>query len=261
MFDFHMHSHVSFDGQDTAWNMAMAARNTGLKEICFTDHMDYDPLNPDHNLAFTLENYHKEYHRLEVPDLVIRQGFEFGMLPDNMEQFHKDVSLRNWDYVIGSVHFTDGLDVYFPEYWAGKTAYQAILQNFEETLLCVQLHDDYDVLGHLTYLGKCGANPEKTPIFYRDYREVVDEIFRILVAKGKGIECNTSGLDRCGAFLPDREYLLRFKELGGQIVTVGSDAHHSNRVGQYCTEAARTVQEIFGYVCTFADRKPQFHTL
>ncbi len=261
MFDFHMHSHVSFDGRDRARNMVETAVNAGLREICFTDHMDYDPLNSSPKLAFDIADYNREYDDLKIPDITIRHGFEFGMLPDNQEQFRKDLNRRDWDFVIGSVHFVDGLDVYFQEYWEGKTSYQAILRSFEETLNCVQNHDDFDVLGHLTYLGKCHANPEKTPILYKDYREITDEIFKVLIAKGKGIECNTSGLDSCGALLPDAEYLRRFKELGGQIVTVGSDAHHSNRVGQYCREAAELVQEIFGYVCTFAGRKPCFHTL
>lgn len=259
MFDFHLHTHVSFDGRDTARNMAQAALKAGLKEICFTDHMDYDPLNPAHTLHFAIEEYNKEYDDLEVPGLTIRRGFEFGMLPDNAARFSHDVSLRDWDFVIGSVHFVDGLDVYFREYWEGKTPYQAILRSFDETLACVRSHNDFDVLGHLTYLGKCAANPENTPILYKDYRELTDEIFKVLISKGKGIECNTSGLDRCGVLLPDVQYLRRFKELGGQIVTVGSDAHHADRVGQHCREAAALVKEIFGYVCTFADRKPQFH--
>ena len=259
MFDFHLHTRVSFDGRDTANNMAQAAVKAGLKEICFTDHMDYDPLNPAHGLQFDIVDYNKEYDNLEIPGLVIRRGFEFGMLLDNTEQFHLDLSRSDWDFVIGSVHFVDGLDVYFDTYWEGKTPYQAILRSFEETLQCVINHDDFDVLGHLTYLGKCKANPEKTPILYKDYRELTDEIFKVLISKGKGIECNTSGLERCGALLPDDQYLRRFKELGGQIVTVGSDAHHANRVGQYCRETIETVKDIFGYVCTFAGRKPQFH--
>ena len=261
MFDFHMHSQVSFDGRDTAISMAKAAVNAGLKEICFTDHMDYDPLHPDHPLHFDIADYNKEYDSLEVPGLIIRRGFEFGMLPDNTEQFHKNVIRRDWVFVIGSVHFVDGLDVYFREYREGKTSYQAILRSFEETLTCVRNHDDFDVLGHLAYLGKCRANPEKHPILYKDYREVLDEILRLLADKGKGMECNTSGVDSCGAYLPDAEYLRRFKELGGEIVTVGSDAHHADRVGQYCMEAVQTVQDIFGYVCTFEGRIPRFHTL
>lgn len=261
MFDFHMHSQVSFDGRDSAVNMARAALDAGLKEICFTDHMDYDPLDPGRNLRFDIAHYNKEYEPLQVPGLVVRRGFEFGMLPDNREQFQMDLIRRDWDFVIGSIHFVDGLDVYFDAYWSDKTYYQAIFHGFEETLSCVKHHDDFDVLGHLTYLGKSHANPVKTPILYEAYREVVDEIFKVLVSKGKGLECNTSGLDSCSVLLPDVSYLRRFKELGGQIVTVGSDAHHSNRVGQYCKEACQVVQDIFGYVCTFADRKPQFHKL
>lgn len=65
----------------------------------------------------------------------------------------------------------------------------------------------------------------------------------------------------CGDCLPGSEYLRRFKELGGQIVTAGSDAHHANRVGQYCTDVCKAVQEVFGYVCTFESGKPQFHRL
>ena len=261
MFDFHMHSHVSFDGRDTGINMAKAAVKTGLKEICFTDHMDYDPLNPANILHFALADYNKEYDELEIPGLINRRGFEFGMLPDNRERFQKDIALRNCDFVIGSVHFVDNLDVYFSEYWEGKTSYYAILRSFEDTLTCVKNHDDFDVLGHLTYLGKCDANPEKKPILYEAYREVADEIMKILVRKGKGMEINTSGIDRCGVYLRDPVFLRRFKELGGEIVTVGSDAHHSDRVGQCCREACEIVQEIFGHVCTFAQRKPQFHTL
>lgn len=259
MFDFHLHTHVSFDGRDTACNMALAAVKAGLKEICFTDHMDYDPLNPDHDLHFDIADYNREYDGLEIPSLTIRRGFEFGMLPDNAEQFAIDASRRDWDFIIGSVHFVDGLDVYYPQFWEGKTPYHAILQSFEETLTCVRNHNDFDVLGHLTYLGKCRANPEKKAIVYEAYREVTDEIFKVLIAKGKGIECNTSGLERCNALLPDVQYLRRFKELGGQIVTVGSDAHHADRVGQYCRETVELVKDIFGYVCTFAGRKPQFH--
>jgi histidinol-phosphatase (PHP family) len=196
-----------------------------------------------------------------MPGLTIRRGFEFGMLPDNREQFLADVKLRDWDFVIGSLHFADGLDVYYSEYWEGKTPYQAILRSFEDTLQCVKHHDGFDVLGHLTYLGKCDANPEKKPILYNDYREVADEIMKILVQKGIGMEFNTSGLDRCGAYLPGPEYLRRFKELGGEIVTVGSDAHNTARVGQYTDRALTILKEIFGYVCTFENRTPIFHKL
>lgn len=73
----------------------------------------------------------------------------------------------------------------------------------------------------------------------------------MLVNKGKGLEINTSGKDRVGEFLPSYDFIKRFKELGGEIITVGSDSHDDIRVGQYISEALEIVKEIFGYVCTF----------
>jgi histidinol-phosphatase (PHP family) len=96
---------------------------------------------------------------------------------------------------------------------------------------------------------------------YEEHREIIDEILRLLARKGKGMEINTSGVDRCGDFLPYDVYFRRFKELGGQIVTVGSDAHNWQRVGQYSNRACAILKDIFGYVCTFEGRKPIFHKL
>lgn len=261
MFDFHIHSRVSFDGNDTGLALAQAAANKGLKEICFTDHIDYDPLGKMGNMAFDTADYDAEYHDLEVPGLIIRRGMEFGMDMGNREQLRRDVQRWQFDFVLGSIHFVDGLDVYFPEWWEGKTTLQAERRYLEATLECVQLHEDYDVLAHLTYISKTTANPNPRPMPYGEHRELIDEILKALVAKGKGLEINTSGVDRCGDYLPPVDMVRRFKELGGQIVTVGSDAHRTNRVGQYSFEACRILKDIFGYVCTFQNRQPIFHKL
>ena len=261
MFDFHMHTLVSFDGHDTGAAMAAAAAARGLKEICFTDHLDYDPLGKMGVLAFDTTVYNAAYDSLEVPGLTIRRGMEFGMTDDNRAQFEKDLRRRHFDFVLGSVHFVDDLDVYFQEYWEGKSVFQAERRYLEATLRCVELHDDFDVLAHLTYIGKTHAHPAPRSVPFEEHRELIDEILRILARKGKGLELNTSGMDRCGGFLPTADYFHRFKELGGEIVTVGSDAHAVNRVGQYSREACEILGDIFGYVCTFGDRQPQFHKL
>lgn len=261
MFDYHMHSRVSFDGHDTGIQMAEAAKKAGLKEICFTDHLDYDPLGKMGVLAFDTEKYNEEYDRLEIPGLKIRRGMEFGMTLDNREQFRKDLQRRPFDFVLGSIHFVDDLDVYFEEFWRDKTVFQAERRYLEETLNCVRIHDDFDVLAHLTYIAKTTAHPAPRAVTYEVHREVIDEILKVLVSKGKGLEMNTSGVDRCGGFLPTADYFRRFKELGGEIVTVGSDAHRSHRVGQYAFDACTILQEIFGYVCTFEERRPVFHKI
>ena len=261
MFDYHLHTTVSFDGKGTAQEMAEAAVKAGLKEICFTDHLDYhdDPAIPPR--LFTMEAYGKAYDGLEVPGLTIKKGFEFGLTVYNAEDLKKFVSLRPFDFIIGSVHFADGYDPYHPAYWEGKTVEKAFHRYLEVTYDCVKVHDDYDVLGHLTYVCKSVHNPSHRPVPYKEHAELIDEILRILVAKGKGMEINTSGVDRAGDYLPTADILKRFKELGGEWITVGSDAHDPSRVGQYSKEALEIIKDIFGYVCTFENRKVQYHKL
>lgn len=261
MFDYHLHSRVSFDGHDSGLTLALAAKSAGLKEICFTDHLDYDPLGKMGILAFDTQVYNEEYDQLEVPGLIIRRGMEFGMTPENGAQFREDLCRRPFDFVLGSIHFVDNLDVYYPGYWQGKTVFQAERRYLEATLDCVRIHEDFDVLAHLTYIAKTHCHPAPRPVPYEAHREIIDEILRVLAAKGKGLEMNTSGVDRCGGFLPTADIFRRFKELGGEIVTVGSDAHRSNRVGQNCQDACGILQDIFGHVCTFENRKPVFHKL
>ncbi len=261
MFDFHLHTTVSFDGHDDGRTMALAAKNAGLREICFTDHIDDDPAGLITDQCFDIATYSAAYDGLAVPGLTIRKGLEFGMLPDNRASIQRYLAARDFDFVLGSVHYAAGEDVYYPPYWDGRNLFQGEHQYLEDTLHCVQVHDDFDVLAHLTYISKARHNPAHTPVEYKAHREIVDEILKILVAKGKGMEINTSGVDRCGDFLPPEIFLRRFRELGGEIVTVGSDAHTAGRVGQYTDRACALAQEIFGYVCTFENRQPVFHRL
>ena len=257
MFDFHMHSRVSFDGHNSGLEMALAARARGLKEICFTDHIDYVE---GENMVFDTDVYNAEYDALEVPGLKIRRGMEYGITPDNLSQFKTDLLRRPFDFVIGSVHLVDGEDVYLEPFWANRRVEEVVPRFLVETLKCVSIHTDYDVLGHLTYISKARGNPSHKLIRYGDHREIIDAILTEVVRHGKGIEVNTSGIDRCGGPLPTMDIVRRFHELGGEIVTVGSDSHNTDRVGQYTFETVQQVKEIFGYVCTFENRQPIFHT-
>lgn len=261
MFDCHLHSRVSFDGRETALAVAETALSRGIREICFTDHMDYQPGAAVQTMVFDPEAYHREYDGLAVSGLVINRGMEFGMAPDNTPVLREHLKQYSYDFVLGSVHFVGNQDVYFPPYWEGKNLWEAEQRYLEETLACLCAHDDFDVLAHLNFLSKAPANAFHTPLYYRDHREIVDEILRTLARKGKGLEMNTSGVDICGGFLPTADFFRRFHELGGRIVTVGSDAHRCNRVGQYTFDACEILGSIFGYVCTFRNREPIFHKM
>ena len=261
MFDYHMHSTISYDGHSAPEDMVGAAEAAGLKEICFTEHLDYQLNVPREKSTFSLEQYISAFQGIEACGVSIRHGAEVGLTPWNREEIHKDLAAYPYDFVLGSVHFINDEDPYMPPYWVDKDPLQAEQRYFEEILTCVQLHDNFDVLGHMTYISKCRAHPCRRLIPLGEYRDLVAEIMKVLISRGKGMELNTSGVDCCGDFLPGVEYFKLFRDLGGEIVTVGSDAHNMDRVGQYCADACAILKEIFGHVCTFQNRTPIFHRL
>lgn len=256
MFDFHMHSKVSFDSKEQPENMVAAAERLGLKEICFTDHIDY---SPEMDMVFDTADYAAAYDHLHSDKVLIRRGVEMGLTPENQEQVRRDLQRRDFDFVIGSVHFVKEHDVYLEEYWKGKEYHTAIRIYLDQLLECVKVHEDYDVLGHLTFISKGRANPRKELIRYEDHKSLFDEVFRQLIRREKGMELNTSGVDPCGGYLPTLDYFEKFHRMGGRIVTVGSDSHNATRVGQYTHRAVSELKSIFGYVCTFEGRTPIFH--
>ena len=256
MFDFHMHSKVSFDGKADAAAMVAAAEQMGLKEICFTDHIDY---TPEMDMVFDTDCYRQVYDNLHSDRVLIRRGMEYGLEPGNRAQFQSDLQRYAFDYVIGSVHLVDGLDVYLAPYWENRDYDTAIRLFLEQTLECVRVHEDYDCLGHLTFIAKARANPRRVLIPYEDYPTLFDEILRQVIRHEKGLEVNTSGMDACGGYLPTMDFIHRYHRLGGRIITVGSDAHNEARVGQYTHQVVQELKDIFGYVCTFEQRRPIFH--
>ena len=261
MFDYHLHSSVSWDTDTPAQDLVNAAKAAGLREICFTDHQDY-PCYPDQEgYLLSMDRYRDVYGALSDPELVIRKGVEIGLTDWNVQEVDSYLGSFDFDFVIGSVHMVDGGNAYLEEFWNGKTTQQAFTRFLEHTLECVKLHSNFDVLGHLTFIAKSPHNVQKIDVSYSQYREVADEIMRELVDKGIGLEINTSASDRIGEFLPSEAYLRRYKELGGEIVTMGSDAHNGVRVGLNMDKAAALLKDIFGYVCTYQNRKPIFHKL
>lgn len=261
MFDYHLHSSVSFDSECEAERIVEAAENRGLKEICFTDHYDFnDDIQKQHDI-FDIEQYRRTYDNISSEKLIIRRGVEFGLTHWNQNELKQLLSRYDFDFVIGSVHFTGGYDPYFKEFWTHNGIEEGFEKYLLQTLRCVKKHNYFDVLGHINYVCKYEHNPTKKPLRYKDYSDICDEIMKALAENGKGMEINTSGKDRVGEFLPSYDFIKRFKELGGEIITVGSDSHDGVRVGQYIPEALEIARDVFGYVCTFDKRKVKFNKL
>lgn len=261
MFDFHLHTSLSFDSDESAENIIASAKKKGIKEICFTDHYDLHRDREVQNEVFDLTKYGEIYDNLSEKGILVRKGVELGLTEWNVSEAKELLQSRPFDFCLGSVHYVDEKDPYYKEYWEGLTAEEAFEKYLLKILECVKLHDDFDVLGHLSYVARQEHNPTGKPLQLREVIDITDEIMKVLVKKGKGMELNTSGVDKIGDFLPSKDFFVRFKELGGEIVTVGSDAHSAERVGQYVPEALQILKDVFGHVCTFDSRIPQFHKL
>ena len=259
MFDYHMHTNVSYDGRMTAMQAVDTAVKVGLKEICFTDHLDYDPLNPESKLQYELEKYSAAYDYLTHKDLKIRRGMEFGMLLDNQEMLLKKTSERHYDFVIGSAHVCDKADPYFPEYWKDKTEYEGTYRYFEYILECINVFDDFDVFGHVDYIVRYG--PTKAENYsYQKYQEILNEILKTLISKNIGLELNTAGLKYGLGFAhPHMDILKKYREFGGEIITVGSDGHKPEHLAYDFHKVPSILKEAgFHYYTIFKNRKPEF---
>ena len=259
--DYHLHTSVSFDSSATVDQMIGAAELAGLDEICVTDHFDYNDIPSMPSKRFSIESYRNAYDSTPASRVKLKRGVEAGLTPINTAEIAALSDCYPFDFIIGSVHFVGGYDPYQKEYWQDISVEEGFTKYLNGVLACARVHDSFDVLGHINYACKSPNIPVMKYSSYLDHSDLCDEIMREVIKRGKGIEINTSGVDRVGNFLPSREHIKRFRELGGEIITVGSDAHDPSRVGQYISEATEIAKNIFGYVCTFENRKPIFNKL
>ncbi len=263
--DFHLHSSHSEDSETEMEKQIEAGIEAGLKIMCFTEHMDKDwSENADGRIMFEVDTESYYRHYLECRDryrdrIDLRFGIEYGFRPHLTEHNREYINSYPFDFVIGSQHLMDGMDVYYPESFENKSEQEVYRRYFECTLESICLFDEYDVFGHLDYVVRYGPNKNK---YYRygDHEEVLEEILRQLIKRGKGIEINTSGFKHLGNEPnPCREILKRYHELGGELITIGSDAHEPGYVA-YDFERARQLLLDTGYshYCVFKDRRPEF---
>ncbi|WP_314795132.1 histidinol-phosphatase HisJ family protein [Eggerthia catenaformis] len=254
--DYHLHTHFSFDSNADPREHIKEALNKNLDEICFTDHRDFNyPIDP-----FELDtvSYFKELKDLqkEYQDKIsIKIGLEIGLDMNHFKEINDFVNADDYDFVIGSIHVIRNTDFYYGEYFNNKTKDQAHREFFMETLRCVKSFDCFNVLGHMDYISRYGPYEDKS-IDYPKYKDLIDQILKTLIQKNKGIEVNTSGYKvngNCG--FPSFDIVRRYKALGGSVITVGSDAHTGERVGEHIEEVIKEYQKIgFEDVTTFSKR-------
>ncbi len=258
--DYHMHTTYSPDASNTIQQMIEKAIQLGLSEIALTDHVDFIPdgRRPDNYIDYNKYIEELKQHKARYGDKInIILGVELGVEPQLKDKLEKFASSFPFEFIIGSSHNTHQQDLWLKTFYENKDKKTAYSQHLEEILENVKTLDCFDVYGHLDYISRYGTYEDKT-LRYAEFSDHLDEIFKTLIYRGKGIEVNTSGYKYgFNRPHPDKDILEAYKRLGGEILTIGSDSHcTSTLAGSFDKTEAILKQVGFKYYTLFRDRKP-----
>lgn len=275
-FDNHNHSQFSFDGgKTTVEKSARSAFEKGLAGICFTDHCDFfvPPMKAQfENLVpevFDVDAQQAEIDRVnalfadsglltkEGDSFRILKGIEIGVQKKCRKEIRKHLSEHGFDQIIASVHYLDDTDPFYGGYYEGKdwkTAYGHYLETLYEEM--VWLGKDFDIMGHYDYVARYAPYPQAS-IMYRDFSDIFDVMLKYLAEEGKALEINTKTYKDYHGRTPefDTDILRRFRELGGEAVSLGSDSHDPSRPGDNFTYFSYLIRSAgFRYTAHFESR-------
>lgn len=273
--DMHMHTWFSTDSEACPCDMADEAVRKGLKTICFTDHFDKDDLEWGEEDIFDVDAYFVEMQKLQeeyAGKLNIRIGIELGLRTYLKDYYEELTKKYPFDFVIGSVHNVpykkdaEGNILYTDpaaeKLFTDRTDKEAYRLMMETTLENVRTSDCFQTLGHLDYVVRYGKSREKE-YSYTDYADIIDEILKLLIEKEKGLEVNSAGLKYGLPFAhPHPDVLKRYRELGGEIITIGADAHKPEHIAYDFAKAEEILKSCgFKYYTEFFEQKPVFKQL
>jgi len=258
-FDYHIHTANSPDSDAPVAAVVDGAISAGLTEIAITDHCDFtwpqqDILNP----YFDLDKYRDEIRHTREKyrgRINVLFGLELGIRPDLGQVIDEIIDSYKFDFLIGSMHDIMGVDFYVREFLRKRPKKQAYEEYFELLLASIKACD-FDVLGHMDYLVRY-ADYSDPVVHYADFAAGIDAVLRELIALGRGMEINTSGY-AYGQNQPHPNFSIirRFYQLGGEIITIGSDAHSPSRLAQNFNNAVQLVKEAgFTHFATFSERE------
>lgn len=272
--DCHMHSHHSGDSDASMESMIEAAIGAGLDTIAFTEHQDFcyanspegaeDKVTPTSfmlnadSYLYELLNMREKYRDKIRIEFGVEVGLQKSCVKDNLI-FCRD---HEYDFIIGSLHLVDGKDPYYKQFFEGRDEKEVLRQYFTEYYENIKKFHNFDVLGHLDYIIRYmpSGNREYN---YAEYGDIIDEIFKELIENEKGIEINTNAMSNgMKEFHPCMAALKRYRELGGEIVTVGSDAHKPENIAEHFDKVPDVLKEAgFKYYCIYENRLPEYHKL
>jgi histidinol-phosphatase (PHP family) len=258
--DYHMHTSFSIDSEMVMEEACAQAVRRGLREICFTEHVDYVP--EDEGVGFfDPAAYFAELQRCRDEfdgRLTIRAGVEVGEVHRYRVEADRLTGSYPFDFVIGSLHWIGPETVMSPDYFDGITHDEAYSAYFAELLRLVNA-GGFDVVGHFDVPKRYES--DRLGQFDPDvFAEPIREVLRACVQHGVGIEINTGTMRRTGDDpSPSLRILRWYRELGGEILTIGSDAHRPAHIAYAFERTLDTAREVgFTELACFERRQPRF---
>lgn len=253
--DFHVHSTLSGDGKSTIEEHIVRAAQVGVQTLCLTEHVDLDVL--DNRLVVDTAKYHKAFlaaqDAAKKAKVELLMGLEIGYTAETAARAKTMADALPLDFRLLSRHIVGGKDPYEADYFAGKTRQSALEEYLEAVFRSIRYYDDYDAVAHIGYVFKFSGE-RFSPMRYADAPDHIDAILRSLIEKGKALELNTSRLPAFG--MPGLDVFARYKELGGELVTLGSDAHHANDLAKGFDMALEGLRALgFTHLCTYKRKK------
>lgn len=267
--DYHLHSSFSGDSDTPMEDMIQKGISLGLSTMCFTEHMDMDfpSQKPEDEGIFEVntDSYLYELIRLKekyAGQIRILFGIELGIQPHLRRELAVYAKSYDFDFIIASSHLCNGKDPYWPPFYEGRTDAEAYLEYFSSIPECLKTFSNFDVYGHLDYVVRYGKTKD-ADYDYEVYKDILDQILKTLLEMEKGIEINTGATGyNLKDLNPCTGILKRYRELGGEIITIGSDAHAPSAIARSFDRAADVLKSCgFRYYTTFEKRTPEFHRL
>lgn len=273
--DYHVHTAYSGDSDYSMEDVVKDAVRLGMDEICFTDHVDYgakvdwdsgEKVRYCQGQPMVNVDYHayaEEISKLRAQyanQITIRMGMEFGMQIHTISKYEALYERYPFDFIILSVHQVEDKGFWSQEFQQGRTQKEYNERYYEEMLALVKQFQNYSVLGHLDLIvryDKMGTYP------FRYVKHYMEKILREVIKNDKGIEVNTSSY-RYGLkdSTPSMAILEMYRDMGGQIITLGSDSHVPAHLGTHMKTAKELLKTIgFRNFCTYDKMNPIFHEL
>jgi len=237
---------------------------SGLSGLIFTDHLDINTPTGDTRFMFDPKAQQQNIDKLkEGYEIEILKGIEVGLQPHTLDAVSEFVNGYNFDTIIASVHFIDRIDPYRGPYYLDKDLKSAYGRYLETIYFCISQFKNFDVLGHFDYITRYAPYKEKA-ILYSKFPEILDQILIFLAREGKALEINTNTYRERNSLTPflDINVLKRFKEVGGEVVTLGSDAHDAWRIGEKFKQYSELIKSCgFSHIAHYKNREACFTSI